>query len=707
MKSERFSSPSLIRSGILEPSDSPPEHCFKTIVNGVRSVANPRNMVPIVCFSSLSFPIVTVLLHSEDSCISTKKELPIVVSSLYGKGRVICYSQIDFLSEKYLKVADTKRLVENSMNWAFGERKKTLLGLGIDKDMQNKLSNTLNKMGFSIKFGDLNSNFEECNGILMTEMGLEDKDVYKIKKYVSDFGGGLAIFYSHNGCGEMAMSINKLLSNFNFAFTFCLLNEDIDVLENISIPLSFSYVKNINFISLYNDFKDLIQQKDIDNSVLDDLVTVLRYYILMICEESFSNELEDMAKSAWDFLIRENYSTENGICPKTTHKIVVILLSDLFTKLPPNYIKPVQDHKFFPGKTGIVKQGDFHKTIQLRSDVLISTGLWLPAGVCGMVECQNLNLNIHIQVGSHQESLLTKPGPWKRWPSIVSINFLQKKETTIASPFGGIVYVATFNIQSKEPTEIDLVFHNFCECPMAIYSNSSIWNATKDIDVPWGEIITKDIIFTVPTKKMREINDFEQIFKTFDIITQELRKYIGNIIEKPYRIVFDIELPYENPSCSYPIVFKLEDIDGILINFKEPTPELFNVVVLLVIFSICEDCFDGITENAIASLIATLIFQKLYHDFDPFEMEGITIPTLFRELWTIHFKYDSSIIPKVLAKFQDPNYQPCDVPEDNWISFVREICTIGQKDFTKLLERSRPIPLNISMSLHGLPPFEL
>ena len=119
-----------------------------------------------------------------------------------------------------------------------------------------------------------------------------------------------------------------------------------------------------------------------------------------------------------------------------------------------------------------------------------------------------------------------------------------------------------------------------------------------------------------------------------------------------------------------------------------------------------EECFDVTTETAIATVATAVIFQELYKEFDPFDFSGLQLPTLFQELWEIHTNYSADLIPQTLEKFQNPDYPVLDVPEDMWIAFVREMCRLGKRDFTKLLERSRPIPLNISISLQGLPPYQ-
>ena len=682
-------------------------NCFDHITQGCKAISAPSDMMPVVCLSKDAFPVVTSFLHLEDST-PTEIQLPVVAGAVSGKGRVICFSQLQFLTSKYIHTVDTAKLVMNAVNWISGGQNTMtpILALGFDKQTQQGVVRAFQDLGFFVESGHRQSLGNYKAVIMPSDMDLSDNDRFEqLVSYVRDHGGGIGVFYKHHEFNTMAMPINKLLLRFNLSFTYCLLNEDLDASENIQVPPSYTYVRDCNFVPLLTRFKALVKQVHVDTSNLDDLVTTLRYYI-MVCDDSCADQLKEIGDYAWDFLERTNYRSPEGICPDITHGIVVVLLLDLYAKLPPDTIKPIPEYVTFPGKTGDVELTDFTKELQLQNETWISTGLWLPAGVVATVECDEPTPDIHIQIGSQHEGLLAKPGPWKRWPSTVTVTPFADKVTKVVSAFGGIAYIAVNNSGEEALPKLTFQFHNFCRHPMADTSNPQIWEETKDIEVPWGELVTGNVIFTLPTADMRRINDFSIIDEKFKTIVQGISDYMSYIPEKAYRLVFDVELPEDCPSCGYPLVFNVEDIDGILMSFDKPSTQLFTAVTLMTIVSIREDCFDPITETAIATIATSVIFQKLFPNFDPLEFTGITLPTLFHELWELHTRFDPELIPKTLAKFQAQDYHPSDVPDDMWIAFVREMCRIGGRDFTKLLERSRPIPMNIWISLQGLPAYQ-
>jgi hypothetical protein len=64
-------------------------------------------------------------------------------------------------------------------------------------------------------------------------------------------------------------------------------------------------------------------------------------------------------------------------------------------------------------------------------------------------------------------------------------------------------------------------------------------------------------------------------------------------------------------------------------------------------------------------------------------------------------------IPETLAKMVGQQRDAADSPDALWLSFVRELCKTGGRNFTEILDRSKPIPFTISRSLQALPVFPL
>jgi hypothetical protein len=214
------------------------------------------------------------------------------------------------------------------------------------------------------------------------------------------------------------------------------------------------------------------------------------------------------------------------------------------------------------------------------------------------------------------------------------------------------------------------------------------------------------LIFTLPADAVKGIGDLSSIYKFYKDVIQGIREF-GSTHEKiAYRIVFDVDMIEFVPACGYPLVYKVQDVGNLLCNLGKPTPQLFIFVAFLGILTICENRFDDMTQMAIASVAASSIFVNLFPGFDPRSFTGIALPPLFFVLWELHSKHDPTLLPRTLAVFQNPAYSLPDIPDDMWIAFVKELCLTGKKNYTKLLDKIHPIPLNISNSLQGLAYYE-
>lgn len=720
---------------------------FYSIVSGCSVMAVCPNMFPVVCLTQNSFPIINYYLQMQEQT-PTEIQLPIIAGAIFESGRIICFSQSDFISPHYLQIGETERIIENAINWVCGgySSMTSILVMGFSKSNVSFITHALQKMGFLTESSSKHfSNLDEYKALIIPSSLTFDnlEQISCFKEYLRS-GGGLAVFYTPNESDQISIPVNSFLSSVGLSFTYCILNQDSLSQSTIQIPSSYQSVKDSHFISIASKFKSIIRQSNIDPNILDDLVTTLGYYI-MVSDIHQKPLLLDIASAGWNYLKSTNYSTPEGICPDIRHGIVVVLLQDIYSRLPVTDKAPFPEQPSFPGVAESVELRDFEISLDSPPDSWTSTGLWLPAGVEATVsflsvldspqDPKNQNMpfvlsseeeeeeenysdsdgsslinSLQIQIGSHSTLLLTKQGPWKRWPSVISTFPIISNNLNVGTRFDGMLYLINISPENQKSMKVTLKCNNFCEYPRVVIGDPGVWERTKDLNVPWGEFQSEKIIFTLPSDKLRRlVNDqssgggIDDFAKRFDKIADSVRSYISDISTHPYRIVFDVEVANEDQIVPYPLVLQIDTIDQIIFNESKPTPELYNCISMLALSGIRNDCFDSTIENAISKVCAASILQDLYPSFDPLDFNDVEPPILFVEFWDIHKNFDKTLIPRTLQKFQNPNYPVSDVPEDMWIAFVRDMCTIGKKDFTKLLEHARPIPLNISNSVQGLP----
>jgi len=680
---------------------------FHQISIEVHSLKCPPGMVPIVCLTTDSFPITSSVLNLEDTQ-PTEIRLPIAAASCSDKGRIFCISHINFLSDSYFYSEDTSRLLYNVFLWLTRQAPITtpILLINVIDIYSDAIRSCFETQGFSIQRGDFSYDFASYQIILITsDISLNSPmDYQKLTDFVAR-GGGLVCFYAPNtlNIASLEAPVNTFLQQFGLAYSYCILNRHNPTRLSVDVPIIFEQISFCHFISLVNEFNSISKRKDVVAAQLDDLVTALRYHVLVSGSKQ-NKMVNDIYKNAWHYLKNTNYHTPDGICPSVTHCIMAVLIQDICAKLPLESIKASPEVSEFPGETGNVEIGDHALEVRLHEESWISTGLWLPAGHIGeIISGTGIIPGLHVQIGSHTESLLTKQGPWKRWPSVFSSLELTGEVTQIASSFGGIVYIAVSELDEKVERKVRLTFKGFCRHPRAVISKPSVWEQTREFDVPWAEMYSKTLILTLPTKDLERIDNIDLVLDHLDSFVISVSKFMNYTVNRPYRVVFDREIARDDLECEYPVVLLMDDMDGVLFQLEAPSKGLFKLVSLIAVVSIRENYFDSLVEAAIANLVACVVLKEHYSWFEPSLLPELQFPPLFAELWIIHTRINNLLIPSLLEHSQDLNAAVYDSPEDMWIAFVRDLSHEGNCNFSTLLERARPIPLNLSKSLMSLP----
>jgi len=673
---------------------------FFSIMKNVQNLPLIQNMMPIVCMSQKSVVCETYELQMDESS-ALSIIFPIIAISLEKNRKVMCISQLDLFTAKFIKEKDTSRLIINIINWAnnFQSSMSRTSVAFFDVEIAKQIRRSMRDIGITVDIviPSQPALLYSCM-IISSKTNVKDPDTSQFLHEFLAKGGTLIVLYEHSESFEIPMPMNSFLLEYGLAFSYCILNESSSSTNQPIVPKAFSEVSDMNFISLSNRLKNWLESRDIMTADLDNLVTTLRYYI-MVSDIQIEEELLDLYEKTWNYAHQIKPKADSN--PEYNHGIIAILIQEISQKLPTKFIKISPHHSIFPGSTGNVVLGNHKIDIVFAPDIWQSTGLWLPAGAEGKIQFEGDYIGgLSVQIGSHQLTMMPKEIN-NRWPSVITIFPITNKEISVGTSFGGIVYI-TCTGQSFGKTK--LIFSGFCRHPRWIFGQENVWEETRNNEVPWGEIQTETCVFTVPTDYIRKIENFSLVNDNFKFITTKISKFMNFAQEFQYRIVFDQENTESPMTGGYPLSFLIESMDSVLNSWEKPSLELFHLVSSMTIMSLRENCFDYITEAAISAVGAADVLQNLCPGFNPLEFEESS-RSLFPELWEIHTNYGSYVLPQTIAIFQHPDFQISAVPEDMWISFVREMCRVAKTDFTKLLEKFKPIPLNISISLQGLPQY--
>ena len=694
-------------SYFIYKSNRSPGLAFSFLTFGVHNFSCLSGIVPSVCLSEKAFPVLISRLPFPNT---TDIYLPVLSAAFYKTGRIVVLPHIGLFSQIAPDIPDDIYiLVSRVMAWA-GRNNSSKFPVLLLNFPDNYLSATLivlEKMGFLVETDSTINPFDYYQVIIApSTLDITSNESIMLLDFVSSGKGLVFAFAPHNSAQPLSFPINPLLSKFGLAYTFCSISET-DNLEGKPVETEFSIVKQSHINSLVQSLKTLLADPNsFETYELEDIVTSIRYH-LIVADDSMLDLIYSTYDICWKSLVSTNVIENQMFCTKPFHSIILVLLQDLISKSKPDFFFPLPGHEIFPGSVGsLVQLISTTLEFTISDESWIGTGLYLPPGVVGTVITDQPYPKLHIQIGSHHESLISKPGPWYRWPTIIQAYALDSSNTIVGTPFGGIIYIAA-SLPLEKPITLSLTFNSFAVHPKCVLSDPSIYESTKNNPLPFSELQTSHVIFTMPSKNLIELESrFQQISDIFDKTAEIISDFMSYPIEHEFRVVFDIDLPEDSPICGYPIVFPLSELDELFNNLERPSHNLYLLVNLLALSTLRENCFDPIVEFALSEVAASVVFSSLYNGFNPKNFQSSNKHPLFEAFWQIQTEFGKNIISRTIAKFQDPSYQIVGVPEDIWLEFVAEMCQIGEMDFTPLLEHARPIPLNVSVSLHHLPVFK-
>ena len=670
---------------------------YEGIVTDACGFKLPPGCVAIACLNDDCIPLIAASLYLEGTS-PTNVFLPVIAGVCSGDGCVMLFGHVSMLDRKYFESQDTALILLNSLSWL--NRRKPMIDVlpfvGFPETRHSEIKHCLGPQGIRIVFCRLEDvDLERPHAlILSSDVDMTDKPTRKKLRAFVEAGGGIGIFCVTRDRENVEMSINNFTTSYGLAFTHCSLSAEYATGTTVKVYPQYDSMKQYLFTSLVDQLSAHVAAKG-SVSKLDDLVTAIRYYVLASKGQQ-EYLLWHILDLCWRYLKSTNYLMEDGsMCPELGQKVIIVLMLDIASKLPREKIRKHPNAESFPGISSVPKE-DVTITLELKDESLISTGFWLNAGDVTSVECENPPPGLFIQIGAHTSSLLTKSGPWKRWPLVASAIPLESGKTVLASAFGGIVYVLAGSVPSG--TKLNITLKDVSRYHVATFENDSI---ECNAESPWGEFVTKSVIFTMPTKDIQRIEAREHPYKFVERLVAIISRLMSYNVVRPYRVVFDVDLADETVTPDYPIVLQLADLDTLFFDHKRPSPGLFRFVSLLAIVSLRDGYFDADMEQALAAYIACLVMQEVFPSHEPSDYGMVVKPSLFSVVWYIHTKVNKNLLCEIIRRSQLPDAPVTDAPEDRWLRFVKDVCNLAHKDLTKLFQEAKPIPLSLTLSPCG------
>jgi hypothetical protein len=363
--------------------------------------------------------------------VSSDVLLPQIAVALLPSWRLIVYGHINLLDRANFEAGDTAGVVVGSFRLLAQIQTGIPTVLFVDippshpatirKCLEGESESEAEAEAIIAVFCDLTSALlTEKMFVIGTTLDIRAHGPF-LRDYLSK-GGSLAVFCIDN---DSALSFNDFLVDYGFfcfcicfCFPCCSFSDDRACSQMVSTMVPFEQAMQWVLPAMVGRLSQMAAAPPANDFALDNLVTAIRYYVRIPEYRDFP-VLRRLVDCVWEYLQRTDYRTAgNLIVPKIAHAIAIVLLQELWDKLPfdPGVVHP--DAELFPGASTAAVLEEWRVGVEMRDDQLISTGMWLNAGVLGHIECAETGGALQVQVGAHSRSLIVTPGPRHRCPSV-------------------------------------------------------------------------------------------------------------------------------------------------------------------------------------------------------------------------------------------------------------------------------------------------
>lgn len=232
-------------------------------------------------------------------------------------------------------------------------------------------------------------------------------------------------------------------------------------------------------------------------------------------------------------------------------------------RLAPAEVRPYRGADTFPGSVP-TDAPRVARTVTLNTakSGWHSTGLYAPAGevITVAIPESAAGKGLRIRIGCHTDTLWHLDR-WQRFPEISRSWPASAAETRVASPFGGLVYIEVPGNSDLGVVEANI--SGAVEAPHYVHGKTNLADWRERIRVnpaPWAELEGRNIVLTMPSDVVRELDDPESVMTFWDYALDCDADLAGMPRERarPERIVADIQISAGYMHSGYPIMTFLD-----------------------------------------------------------------------------------------------------------------------------------------------------
>lgn len=231
-------------------------------------------------------------------------------------------------------------------------------------------------------------------------------------------------------------------------------------------------------------------------------------------------------------------------------------------QLPPDQEQALPAATAFPGLVPATAPR-ITRTITIDTSVpeWHSTGLYAAPGetLTVAVPAAAARLGLQVRIGAHTDTLW-QAAKWERAPEITRAFPIHGTRTLAANAFGGPVYIVV--PPGCKAGQVPITLGHAVQAPLFVRGQTTpvTWRTVRDAPAPWAELAGNNVILTVPSRVVRDLDDPESLMTFWDKILDGYADFAGipRKRTRPERYCTDKQISAGYMHSGYPIMTGLD-----------------------------------------------------------------------------------------------------------------------------------------------------
>ncbi|MCE9635109.1 MAG: M60 family metallopeptidase [Planctomycetes bacterium] len=526
-------------------------------LDGVERVGRPGAPGALAVFGRDAFAVLTGDRTSPRA---------VVAAARHGKGRVVAFAHNGYLSAPFLATdAGAARLVTNAIRWAGAvgsadSGSKVRVGMVTPDE---PLAAHLSKAGFDVDRGAA----PKSRVRIVTDIdAVDDAAAAKLEQFVIEGGAIIAAVcpwgweqvHASRGLSLRSDSpLNRILARAGLAFADGI--PDATARGADAFDITASRPADVHA----GHALDALGDKSAHFSP-DIVADALR--AVPPGEDDFLPRVQAIASKvpAKDFP-RPGRPLGRAPGDDQRTRIAVAWRTITWTDLPPDQVVAAPGSEDFPGTvTASAARPNVTLTLDPKEPGWRSTGLYALPGEVITFAPRSATTGAHatppawrIRIGCHTDALWDHD-TWPRWPEISHATLLREGPTSVATPWGGAIYLEP--LAAAAPIVVDV--RGAVEAPLFDVRDAGrvkSWPSRRRAPAPWAELAGEHMILSLPSSAVRELDDPEALVRWWDSVLVSHCALAGTPVPpRPERFVCDAEISVGYMHSGYPIMMHLD-----------------------------------------------------------------------------------------------------------------------------------------------------